>query len=138
MLTDRRVTMAVVVGIAAVFALAGWRYLSGESQVVSIARSPIVVPAKPQAIAAASEASASLNQLDLSQQLLVDDLQLLQGRVMAQETEIKRLRSELLALGQKYETLSSFASTAKEVKPAPAVQPVVKKKKRFGKRSRKR
>ena len=141
LLTDRRVAIAVVLGISAVFALAGWRYLSGESQVVSNARAPVIAAAKPQALAAANEASTSLNQLDLSQQLLVDDLQLLQGRVTAQDSEIRRLRTELQALGQKYETLSSFASTAsaaKEVKPAPTVQPPKKKKKRYVKRSKKR
>jgi hypothetical protein len=141
LLTDRRVAIAVVLGITAVFALAGWRYLSGESQAVSTARVPVVAAAKPQALVGASDASASLNQLDLSQQLLVDDLQLLQGRVAAQDTEIKRLRNELQALSQKYETLSSFASTvsaAKEVKPEPSVQPPKKKKKRFVKRSKKR
>jgi len=138
LLTDRRVAIAVVLGITGVFALAGWRYLSGESQAVSTVRAPIVAAAKPQALAAASDASASLNQLDLSQQLLVDDLQLLQGRVTAQDTEIKRLRGELQVLSQKYETLSSFASTAKEVKPEPTVQPPKKKKKRVVKRSKKR
>ena len=137
MLTGRRVTIAVILGIALVFGLAGWRFLSGESPTLSNARSPAVGLAKPQA-AAVTETSTSLNQLDLSHQLLVDDLQLLQGRVTTQETEIKRLRNELLALSQKYETLSSFASTPKEAKQPPDVEPPKKKKKRFARRSKKR
>lgn len=128
----------MLLGIALVFGLAGWRYFAGENQTVATARQP---PAAKPAVAAATapvDASASLNQVELSQQLLVDDFQLLQGRVSAQEAEIKRLRNELHALSQKYEALVSFASTAKEAKPAPVVEPPKQKKKRVVRRPKKR
>jgi hypothetical protein len=141
MLTGRRVTIAVVLAIALVFGLAGWRYFAGETQTVSVARAPapaaktaapVVAPVVP------ADASASLNQLEGTQQLLVDDLQMLEGRVLAQEAEIKRLKDELATLGQKFEALSSFASTTKEVKKSSVVEPPKKKKKRVVRRSKKR
>ena len=141
MLTGRRVTIAVVLAIALVFGLAGWRYFAGESQTVSIARTsvPVAKPAAPVvAPVAPVDASASLNQLEGTQQVLVDDLQVLEGRVLAQEAEIKKLKDELEALGQKFEALSSFASTTKEVKKASVVQPPKIKRKRVARRSTKR
>jgi hypothetical protein len=135
LLTGPRVTIAAIAAIAIVFCLAGWRYFAGESQPVASAKPPVIAAAKPQAaVAPAHDASTSLNQLDLSQQLLVDDLQLLQGRVTTQEADIKRLRAELQTLAQKYEALTSFASTPKEITQPPVVQPP-KKKKRFVKRT---
>ena len=136
MLTGRRVAIAVVLGIALVFGLAGWRFFSGDSQPVVNVKAPVI--AKPAAPAAAGDPSASINQVELSQQLLVDDFQLLQGRVTTQEAEIRRLKAELQQLAQKYEALASFASTPKEVKEPPAAQPPKKKKKRFVKRTKKR
>lgn len=127
-----------MIGIAVVFGLAGWRYFTGDNQALSSARplAPAVKTVAPVPPVPA-DASASLNQIEGAQQVLVDDVQLLQGRVSAQEAEIKRLKGELAALGQKFDALSSFASTTKETKPAPAVQPPKKKKKRFARRSKK-
>lgn len=129
MLTGRRITIAVLLGIALVFGLAGWRYFNGEAEKPTLAKAAVPV-GKPLAPTVAGETSTSLNQVEMTQQILVDDLQLMQGRVSKQETEIKRLKAELEALGQRYDTLNSFASTPKEAKPAPAVQPTPKKKKR--------
>lgn len=126
-------------GIVVVFGLAGWRFFSGDSPGLTSTRPQALAAAKPQPVAAVPDpTSTSLNQLDLSQQLLVDDLQLLQGRVTTQESEIKRLRNELQTLAQKYEALSSFASTTKEIKQPDVAPPPPKKKKRFVKRSKKR
>lgn len=124
----------MILGIALVFGLAGWRYFTGESRTVAVART---TPVAAKAPAATAVDSASLNQVELSQQLLVDDLQMLQGRVSSQEAEIKRLKDELRALSQKYDALTAFASTPKEIKPTPAVEPP-KKKRRVVKRPRKR
>ena len=63
---------------------------------------------------------------------------MLEGRVLAQEAEIKKLKDELEALGQKFEALSAFASTTKEIKKAPVVEPPKIKRKRVVRRSRKR
>ena len=138
MLTGPRVTIAALLSIAVVFGLAGWRFLAGDSPPLPSVRPPVIAAAKPQAAAAPGETSTALNQLDLSQQFLVDDLQLLQGRVTTQEAEIRRLKTELLALSQKYETLSSFASSPKEAKQTPDVQPPKKKKKRLVNRAKKK
>ncbi len=92
---------------------------------------PVVAPVLPV------DASASLNQLEGTQQVLVDDLQVLEGRVQAQDAEIKKLRDELETLGQKFEALSSFASTTKEAKQAPVVDPPKKRRKRVVRRSKK-
>jgi hypothetical protein len=130
--------IAAICAVALVFGISGWRFFAGESPLPAGAKPPVAVAAKAQVPAPPSETVVALNQLDLSQQLLVDDLQLLHGRVTTQETEIRRLKSELLALGQKYETLSSFASTAKEARQAPAIEPPRKKRKRYVKRFRKK
>lgn len=119
----------MLLGIALVFGLAGWRYFNGEAEKPTLAKAAGPV-GKPLAPTVAAETSPSLNQVEMTQQILVDDLQLMQGRVSKQETEIKRLKAELETLGQRYDTLNSFASTPKETKPAPAVQPAPKKKKR--------
>jgi hypothetical protein len=145
-LADRRVTIAVIIGIALVFGIAGWRYFAGQSQTVSSARPPAPAQpakapapaAKPSAAVAPAETSTALNQLEGTQQILVDDLQLLQGQVARQEAEIKRLKDELENLGQRFDALSAFASTAKANKPEPAVEPPKKKKKRVVRRSKKR
>jgi TolA-binding protein len=136
-LTGRRITIAVFLSIALVFALAGWRYFNGEAEKPSLAKSAAPV-AKPLAPTVVAETSASLNQVEMTQQVLVDDVQVMQGRVSKQEAEIKRLKAELEALSQRYETLMSFASTPKEAKPAPALQPPKKKKKRVVRLSKKR
>lgn len=125
----------MILGIALVFGLAGWRYFTGESRTVVVAKPPPIAEKSPVAEAVTA---TSLNQVELSQHLLVDDLQLLQGRVSSQEAEIKRLKNELHALGQKYEALTSFASTPTETKPAAVVKPPKKKKKRIVRRSKKR
>src|SRR5262245_16013954 len=125
--------MAVIVGIALVFTLAGWRWFNGEAEKPQIARpvASVVKPVAPTvATAPAAEAPALLNQLEFTQQNLVDDLQFTQNRVAKQDAEIKRLRAELEALSQRYDSLKSFAST-KEAKAEPAVQPSKKKKKRY-------
>jgi hypothetical protein len=124
----------VVLGIALVFGLASWRYFNGETEQVQAVRPVTPVIAKPVAPATASEASASINQVEMTQQILVDDFQLLQGRVTRQDAEIKRLRSELEALSQRYDTLAAFAATPKEVKPVTRAEPPKKKKKRVVKR----
>ncbi len=93
---------------------------------------PVVAPVLPV------DASASLNQLEGTQQVLVDDLQVLEGRVLAQDAEIRKLKEELETLGQKFEALSSFASTAKEAKPAPVVERPKKTRKRVVRRYKKR
>lgn len=135
MLTGRRIAIAVILGITLVFGLAGWRYFTGESRTVAVARTPPPVAAKTPAADAIS--SASLNQVELSQQLLVDDLQVLQGRVSSQEAEIKRLKDELHALSQRYDALTSFAATPRETKSMLAVEPP-KKKRRVVRRPKKR
>ncbi|MDQ8729473.1 hypothetical protein [Bradyrhizobium sp. LHD-71] len=123
MLTGRRVAIAVICGIAVVFGLAGWRYFTGESPRPAIAKTVSSTPATAPPPAPVVDSSAALNQLEGAQQVLVDDLQLLQDRVTAQDAEITKLRGELQALGQKFEALSSFASTAKETRPAAAEKP---------------
>jgi hypothetical protein len=136
LLTDRRITIAVILGIALVFGIAGWRFFTGEAEKASVAR--LVAPvAKPTPVAA-TEPPPPLDQAGLTQQFLVDDLQFLESRVSKQEAEIKRLKAELEAMSQKYEALASFASTAKEAKPAPAAQPPKTSKKPPVRRSRKR
>jgi hypothetical protein len=137
LLTGRHILVAASVAIAAVFGLASWRHFNGETEQVHAARPATPVVAKPAAPAvAASEASASINQVEMTQQILVDDFQLLQGRVAKQDAEIRRLRAELEGLSQKYDALSSFASTPRESKPlAEAEPPKKKKKKRIVKRS---
>jgi len=136
-LTGRRITIAVFLSIALVFALAGWRYFNGEAEKPSLAKAAAPV-AKPVAPTVATETAVSLNQVEMTQQILVDDVQLMQGRVSKQEAEIKRLKAELEALSQRYEALNSFASTPKEAKPAAAVQPPKKKKRRIARLSKKR
>ena len=135
MLTGRHITIAAMLGIALVFGLASWRYFNGETEQVQVVKPAAPVVARPLAPAAATDASASLNQVEMTQQILVDDFQLMQGRVAKQDAEIKRLRAELEGLSQRYDALSSFASTPKESRPAAAVEPPKKKKKRFVKRS---
>jgi hypothetical protein len=127
----------VIFGIALVFGLASWRYFHGATEQSRVAKPAAPVVARPLVPSVAMDASASLNQVELNQQTLLDDFQLMQGRVAKQEAEIKRLRAELESLGQRYDSLISFASTQKESKPAPAVEPT-KKKKRVVRRSNKR
>jgi hypothetical protein len=130
LLTGRRIAIAVILSIAVVFGLAGWRWFSGAAEKPQIAKpaAPVAKPATPAV--AATETPALLNQLESTQQNVVDDLQFMQSRVAKQDAEIKRLRAELDTLSQRYDTLSSFASTPKEAKAEPAVQPPKKKKKR--------
>ena len=138
MLTGRHLAVAAILGIALVFGLASWRFFNGEAEQVQAARqaTPVVArPAVPAAPAAPTEAAASLNQVEMTQQILVDDFQLLQGRVVRQDAEIKRLRTELETLSQKYDALSSFASTPRESRPVAAAEPPKKKKKRIVRRS---
>jgi uncharacterized coiled-coil protein SlyX len=125
----------VIVGIAVVFGLAGWRWFSGAAEKPQLARpaAPVAKPGTPAA--AATETPALLTQLESTQQNVVDDLQFMQSRVAKQDAEIKRLRAELDALSQRYDTLTSFASTPKEAKAEPAVEPPKKKKKRFVRRT---
>jgi hypothetical protein len=129
--------LAVIIGIALVFSLAGWRWFNGEAEKAQVARpaAPVARPgASTVAMAPPTETPALLNQLESTQQNLVDDIQFTQARVAKQDAEIKRLRAELDALSQRYETLTSFASTPKEAKPEAAEQPP-KKKKRYVRRS---
>lgn len=135
MLTGRHITIAVILGIGLVFGLASWRYFSGATEPAQVVRAAAPAVARPAPPAAPLDASASLNQVEMTQQILVDDFQLLQGRVAKQDAEIKRLRTELEVLSQKYDALSSFASTPRESKPAAAPEPPKKKKKRIVKRS---
>lgn len=141
MLTERRITFAVIAGIAVVFGLAGWRYFNGDTEKpqpqVARAAAPITKPAAPVA-AVAAETPALLNQFESTQQNLVDDLQTMQTRIARQDTEIRRLRAELDTLSQRYDTLSSFASTPKEAKADDDARPIKKKKKRFVRRFTKR
>lgn len=132
LLTGRHILIAVGVAIALVFGLASWRYFNGEIEQMQVVRpaTPVVArPATPVAPAVA-DASASINQVEMTQQILVDDFQLLQGRVTKQDAEIRRLRAELETLSQKYDALSSFASTPRESKPVAEVEPPKKKKKK--------
>jgi len=135
-LTGRHIMLAVIIGIALVFSLAGWRWFSGEAAKAQVARpaAPVAKQIAPAIAATAAavptETPALLNQLESTQQNLVDDLQFTQNRVAKQDAEIKRLRAELEALSQRYDTLRSFAST-KEAKAEPAVEPPKKKKKRY-------
>ena len=142
MLTERRITFAVIAGIAVVFGLAGWRYYNGDTEKPQpqVARpvAPLAKPSTPPATAMAEATPALLNQFETTQQNLVDDLQTVQTRVARQDAEIKRLKAELDALSQRYDTLSSFASTPKEARPEANARPVKKKKKRFVRRSTKR
>jgi hypothetical protein len=141
-LTERRITFAVIAGIAVVFGLAGWRYFNGDTEKPQpqVARPavPVAKPSAPPVAVAAETTPALLNQFETTQQNLVDDLQTTQARVARQDAEIKRLRAELDALNQRYDTLSSFASTPKEAKPEAEARPVKIKKKRFVRRSTKR
>ena len=101
MLTGRRITLAVIIGIALVFSLAGWRWFNGEAEKAQVARPAAPVArsaASTVAMAPATETPALLNQLELTQQNLVDDVQFTQTRVAKQDAEIKRLRAELDAL----------------------------------------
>ena len=138
MLTGQRVTLAVIIGIALVFSLAGWRWFNGDAEKAQVARpaAPVARPAASTvAMAPATETPALLNQLESTQQNLVDDLQFTQTRVARQDAEIKRLRAELDALSQRYDTLASFASTPKEARPEAAEQPKKKKKRYYVRRS---
>ena len=136
MLTGQRVAIAVILGIAVVFGLAGWRWFSGAAEKPQVAKpaAPVARLATP-AVAAATETPALLTQLESTQQNVVDDLQFMQARVAKQDAEIKRLRAELDTLSQRYDTLTSFASTPKEAKAEPAVEPPKKNKKRYVRRS---
>lgn len=135
MLTARRITIAVILGITFVFALAGWRLFTGESEKVTNARASVPVVKALASAPAANEAPTALNQVELAQQLLVDDLQVMERRFARQDAEIKRLKAELDALSQKYDALASIAATAaKEARPEPVAQPPKKKKKRVVKR----
>jgi hypothetical protein len=134
LLTGRHIAIAAILGIGLVFGLASWRFFKGESEQPQVVRAAAPVVAKPAPPAAPADASASLNQVEMTQQILVDDFQLLQGRVAKQDAEIRRLRAELETLGQKYDALSSFASTPRESKPVAAVEPPRKMKKRVVKR----
>jgi hypothetical protein len=130
--------LAVIIGIALVFGLAGWRWFNGEAEKAQVVRpaAPVAkqaattVATAPATETPATETPALLNQLEFTQQNLVDDLQFTQNRVAKQDAEIRRLRAELEALSQRYDTLKSFAST-KEAKAEPAVEPPKKKKKRY-------
>jgi phage shock protein A len=141
-LTERRITFAVIAGIAVVFGLAGWRYFNGDTEKpqpqVARTAAPAAKPFAPVAAVAPEGTPALLNQFETTQQNLVDDLQTVQTRVTRQDAEIKRLKADLDALSQRYDTLSSFASTPKEAKADVDVQPTKKKKKRFVRRSTKR
>ena len=142
MLTERRITFAVIAGIAVVFGLAGWRYFNGETEkpqpVAARPAAPVAKPATPPATVAAEATPALLNQFEATQQNMVDDMQTMQTRIARQDEQIKRLKAELDTLSQRYDTLSSFASTPKEAKPEAEARPVKKKKKRFVRRSTKR
>ena len=134
-MTGRHIAIAAILGIGLVFGLASWRYFNGETeQQAQVVRTAAPIVAKPAAPTAPTDASASLNQVEMTQQLLVDDFQLLQGRVAKQDAELRRLRAELETLSQKYDALSSFASTPRESKPVAAAEPPRKKKKRVVKR----
>jgi len=141
-LTERRITFAVIAGIAIVFGLAGWRYFNGETEkpqpVAARPAAPVAKPATPPATVAAEATPALLNQFEATQQNMVDDMQTMQTRIARQDEQIKRLKAELDTLSQRYDTLSSFASTPKEAKPEAEARPVKKKKKRFVRRSTKR
>lgn len=141
-LTERRIVFAVIAGIAVVFGLAGWRYFNGDTEKPQpqLARPavPAAKPAVPPAATTAETTPALLNQFENTQQNLVDDLQTVQTKVARQDAEIKRLKAELDALSQRYDTLSSFASTPKEARPEADARPVKKRKKRFVRRSTKR
>lgn len=142
MLIERRITFAVLAAIAVVFGLAGWRFFNGETEKPQIARpapsaKPVTVAAAAPGTAAA-ETPALLNQLESTQQNLVDDLQTTQSRLARQDAEIKRLRAEITQLSQRYDTLASFAATPKEAKPDVDARSVKKKKKRFVRRSKPR
>jgi hypothetical protein len=130
LLTGRHIAIAAIIGIGLVFGLASWRYFHGETEQAQVVRTATPVVARPAPPGAPSDASASINQVEMTQQILVDDFQLLQGRVTRQDAEIRRLRTELEALGQKYDALSSFASTPRESKPVADVEPPKKKKKK--------
>jgi hypothetical protein len=141
-LTERRITFAVIAGIAVVFGLAGWRYFNGDTDkpqpVAARTAAPVAKSSAPPAAAAAEATPALLNQFEATQQNMVDDMQTMQTRIVRQDEQIKRLKAELDALNQRYDTLSSFASTPKEAKPEAEARPVKKKKKRFVRRSTKR
>jgi hypothetical protein len=141
-LTEHRITFAVIAGIAVVFGLAGWRYFNGDTekpqQVATRPAAPIAKSSAPPAAAATEATPALLNQFEATQQNMVDDMQTMQTRIVRQDEQIKRLKAELDALNQRYDTLSSFASTPKEAKPEAEARPVKKKKKRFVRRSTKR
>ena len=126
----------MILAIVVVFGLAGWRWFSGAAEKPQIAK-PAAPVAKPAHACrgGGEETPALLTQLESTQQNVVDDLQFMQTRVAKQDAEIKRLRAELDTLSQRYDTLTSFASTPKEAKAEPAVQPPKKKKKRFVRRS---
>ena len=132
-LTGRHIMLAVIIGITLVFGLAGWRWFNGEAEKAQVVR-PAAPVAKQAATTVATapptETPALLNQLEFTQQNLVDDLQFTQNRVAKQDAEIKRLRAELETLSQRYDTLKSFAST-KEAKAEPVAEPLKKKKKRY-------
>lgn len=137
-LIERRITFAVIAAIAVVFCLAGWRYFNGETERPHVAR-PTAPSTKPVTLAAApavATAPTPLDQFEFTQQNLVDDLQTTQARVARQDAEIKRLRAELAQLNQRYDTLSSFASTPKEAKADVEAKPPKKKKRRFVRRVR--
>ena len=142
MLIERRITFAVIAGIAVVFGLAGWRYFNGDTEkpqaVAARPATPAAKSSAPPTAAMAEATPALLNQFETTQQNLVDDLQTMQTRVARQDEQIKRLKAELDTLSQRYDTLSSFASTPKEAKPEAEARPVKKKKKRFVRRSTKR
>jgi uncharacterized coiled-coil protein SlyX len=96
-----RVLAVVASGIFIVIGIAGLRYYRGDSARVATA---------PRLETSAALADA-IQDLQATQQQVIDELQITRDRVVAQDIEIKKLTSDLQGITQKMDTLrNSFAS----------------------------
>jgi uncharacterized coiled-coil protein SlyX len=100
------VIAAAALAIVTVFGIASWRYYQGDSSA-----SPPKTAKERSALARESD----LLELQASQQQLIDDIQLLQGRIASQQYDIQRLSEELKAAT---EALSSLRNAFAKDGPA--------------------
>ena len=88
------------------------------------------IPAKPDRVTVPDATSIAINDLQVSQQQVLDQLKALQETTSADQANVKRLSDEVAALNGKLEALQPpFASAHRQISPpsAPAPTPIGQK-----------
>jgi hypothetical protein len=107
--------MAALVIVAVAFA---WRITNGPP-----VAAPVAVAAPPAKSPVLEELVEATKALEVSQQQAIDQLQVLQQQLAAQQAEARKSSGEVAALGDKLDTLrQSFASVATPAEDAVAPQ----------------